>query len=287
MEKRFVYRDLYKVQRSEITEYQTYRLLANASSLENKRILLHIASDEKKHYFFWKKYTKKDFSPNWPKVYLYFLFSKILGLTFAIGLMEKKEECTQLDCKKFARNIPDIEKVLKNERRHEKELVRLIEEEKQKYTSSIVLGISDALIELTGTLAGLTFALHNSSLIAIAGIVTGIAAALSMASSEYLSTRSEHTKRKPLKAAFYTGIIYLFTVIVLVTPFFIFSNVFLGLFGTVLGALLVIAGFSYYVSIVQRLSFRKRFLEMTKVSLSVAFISFIIGYFLRIWLAMS
>ena len=55
----------------------------------------------------------------------------------------------------------------------------------------MVLGLNDALVELTGALAGFTLAFRNTCLIAMAGFITGIAASLSMAASEYLSTKSE------------------------------------------------------------------------------------------------
>ncbi|MDP3728928.1 MAG: VIT1/CCC1 transporter family protein [bacterium] len=155
---------------------------------------------------------------------------------------------------------------------------------KNKYIGSIVLGMSDALVEITGTLAGLTFALQNTSIIALAGLITGIAASLSMASSEYLSIRAENSKRKPFTAAFYTGLVYLLTVFILVLPFFLFVNPFLSLLCTVSSVLVIIALFSYYVSITQGISFKKRFIEMAGISLSVAFVSFLIGYALRVWL---
>ena len=52
-------------------------------------------------------------------------------------------------------------------------------DEERDYSSSVVLGISDALIELTGILAGLTFALQDMELIALSGLVTGVAASVS------------------------------------------------------------------------------------------------------------
>ena len=67
----------------------------------------------------------------------------------------------------------------------------MIDEEKVKHIGSMVLGINDALVEITGTLAGLTFALQNSALVGLAGLITGIAATLSMGASEYLSQNSE------------------------------------------------------------------------------------------------
>jgi len=69
----------------------------------------------------------------------------------------------------------------------------------------MVLGLNDALVELTGTLAGLTFALKNTRLIALSGLITGIAATLSMAASEYLSARTEQESSRALKSSLYTG----------------------------------------------------------------------------------
>lgn len=283
-----IQKELLKAQQSEVTEYETYRRLAvQTNNTANRSLLLHIAEDEKKHYHFWKKFTKRNVSANWFKVYFYIFLSRIFGLVFAVSLMEKKEECSQLDCKKLLPHIPHLEKILQNERKHERELLKLINEERQKYIGSIVLGISDALVELTGALAGLTFALQNTRLIALAGLVTGIAASLSMASSEYQSTKAERTKRKPLTAAFYTGLVYFLTVLVLVSPFILFSNVLLSLLFTVGSALCIIAIFTYYVSVTQKISFRKRFIEMAVISLSVAALSFILGYVLRIFFGLE
>lgn len=147
---------------------------------------------------------------------------------------------------------------------------------------SVVLGLNDALVEFTGALAGFTLALSDSKLIALTGSITGIAAALSMASSEYLSTKSEGEKDKhPVKAAIYTGIAYIITVVALVTPFILISNVIIALCIMLLMALLIIALFNYYYSVARGESFRKRFTEMAILSFSVAAISFLIGYALK------
>lgn len=138
-----------------------------------------------------------------------------------------------------------------------------------------------ALVELTGTLAGLTLALQNTRLIALTGLITGIAAALSMAASEYLSTRSEQTEKKPLKASIYTGLAYIFTVAVLISPYLILENYILCLTFSLLAAILIIALFNYYISVAKDEPFRRRFLEMAALSFGVAAISFIIGYFIR------
>ena len=90
----------------------------------------------------------------------------------------------------------------------------------KNYLGSIVLGLNDALVELTGVLAGLTLALQNSRIIVVSGLIIGLAASLSMAASEYLSTKAEANGRSPGVSAFYTGIAYLITVLFLIFPSF-------------------------------------------------------------------
>ena len=149
---------------------------------------------------------------------------------------------------------------------------------------SVVLGLNDALVEFTGALAGFTLALSDSKLIALTGSITGIAAALSMASSEYLSTKSEGGDgKRPVKASIYTGIAYIFTVIALVAPFIFISNVLVALGVMLVSALLIIALFNYYYSVARSESFRKRFTEMAVLSFSVAALSFLIGYALKVF----
>ena len=92
------------------------------------------------------------------------------------------------------------------------QLLSMLDEEALKYMGSVVLGLNDALVELTGALAGLTFAFQNTKLIALTGLITGISASLSMAASEYLSSRADGEENAG-RSALYTGIAYIITVI--------------------------------------------------------------------------
>ena len=158
----------------------------------------------------------------------------------------------------------------------------MINEERLEYMGSVVLGLNDALVEFTGALAGFTLALNDSKLIALTGSITGIAAALSMASSEYLSTKSDKDPGKhPVKAAIYTGIAYVITVVALVAPFVLISSPVIALCVMLMMALLIIAFFNYYYSVARNESFKRRFTEMAALSFSVAAISFLIGYLLK------
>lgn len=275
-------RALIAYQRDEITEHHIYARLAQAvRSPENRQVLKQIAADELRHSRYWHKYTGMEVQPDWSKVWLYYLIGRTLGITFAVKLMERGERRAHEGYARMGKVIPGAEKIAREEEEHEQALIDMLDEERLRYTGSIVLGLNDALVELTGALAGLTFALQNTRLIAMTGAVTGIAAALSMAASEYLSTRTEETDRDPVKAALYTGAAYIFAVLVLILPYLVLSNYIVCLVATLVAGLLIIAFFNYYISVAQDVPFRRRFLEMAAISLGVAAISFGIGALLR------
>lgn len=273
---------LLKSQKDEITEYHLYNKLASATkNKETSKILRDIAEDEKEHYDFWKKYTGEDVKPKRFKIFFYYWLARIFGIMFGIKLMENGEEDAQEIYKKVSKTIPSVQKIIEDEDDHENKLINLIDEEKFKYIGSVVLGLNDALVELTGTLAGLSFALQNTNLIALSGMITGIAASFSMAASEYLSTKQEEGETHEVKSAFYTGMAYIITVILLIIPYFIFSHYMVSLAATVTMAILIILVFNFYVAIARDLSFKKRFMEMAIISLGVSFFSFIVGIIIR------
>ena len=275
-------------QRNEITEYHIYRRLARRTiEPENRRILEQIAEDERHHYNRWKYYTGTDAPPRRLRIWWFYWISRIFGLTFGIKLMEKGEESTQENYTCLLSDIPEAKDIIQDESSHEVQLIGLLEEEKLQYVGSVVLGLNDALVELTGALAGLTFALQDTRLIVLTGSIMGIAAALSMAASEYLSTKSETTRKSPVKASLYTVIAYILTVILLILPFLIFDNLFISLGGTLLAALGLIAFFNYYIAVVRDDSFRLRFQEMALLSFGVAAVSFAIGWGLRFFLTIE
>ena len=237
-------------QQTEITEHHIYKRLAKkVSSPENAKIIEQIAEDELRHYNGWKKYTNQDIEPRWFYVWFYYLISVIFGFTFGIKLMEQGEENAQVNYAGLSHAIPEALKFQHEEDVHEEQLINMLDEERLRYAGSIVLGLNDALVELTGALAGLTLALQDVKLIALSGLITGIAASMSMAASEYLSTRSEDTSKHPVRAAIYTGIAYIITVALLVLPYLVFENYILDLVITLTTAVIIIAIFNYYISV--------------------------------------
>lgn len=278
-----------RFQQTEITEHHIYsRLAKRIKSPENAKILAAIADDELRHYNGWKQYTKQDVEPRWFYVWFYYVVAMLFGFTFGVKLMEMGEEAAQENYAAISNEIPEAAIYEREEDAHEEQLINMLDEERLQYAGSVVLGLNDALVELTGALAGLTLALQNGKLIALSGLITGIAASLSMAASEYLSTRSEETTKEPVRAAIYTGIAYIITVTLLVMPYLLMPERFyLDLVIALTTAVIIIAVFNYYISIAKGEPFRERFVEMAGLSLGVALFSFIIGFFIRNWLGIE
>ncbi|WP_022670128.1 VIT1/CCC1 transporter family protein [Hippea alviniae] len=273
---------LLRFEKEELTGHLIYKKLSKIKSVneKNKKILSKIAEDELNHYNILKKYTGKDVKVNKLVVFFYILIARIFGIVFSVKMMEASEDTAIEEYQSIIGKIPQAKQIIEDETRHEKLLVDMLKEERIEYISSMVLGISDAIVELTGALAGVSLALQNAKLIGIVGVVTGISAALSMGSSEYLSQKADKHEH-PLKAAFYTTVAYFLTVLMLVVPFFIFSNFVYSLILMFVDATIVILIFSFFVSVVKETSFKRSFLEMFLISFSVSVVSFFIGYLAR------
>ena len=270
-------------QRNEITEYHIYsRLAAMIRDSTNAEVLRRIAKDELRHYEFCKEQTGQDVRPSKKKIFFYTWIARLLGLTFAIRLMESGEAEAEDNYLLLGDEVEGAKNIADEEDEHENELIGMLDEERLQYVGSMVLGMNDALVELTGALAGFTYALQNTDLIALVGLITGIAASFSMAASEYLSTKSEKSSQSPAKAALYTGFAYIATVIVLILPYLLLEHPLACLGLTLSAAVIIILFFNYYISVAQNQPFWKRFLEMAGISLGVAALSFGIGIVLRL-----
>ena len=67
------------------------------------------------------------------------------------------------------------------------------------------------------------------------------------------------------------------TVTVLVLPFFVLAHPLTALAFTLVGAVAVIALFTFFMTVVRDVPFRRNFVEMLSISLGVAAVSFLIG----------
>ena len=270
---------LLKMQRDEITGSILYgKIAARQKDANNKRVFSEISRAERGHYETWRGYTKQEVAPNRRKIALFSVLSRVLGITFTIKFFEKGEDLGIRDLREIEQELPEARQVIADEEAHETKLMSMIDEERLHYVGSIVLGLNDALVELTGTIAGLTFALANNRLVALSGIITGVAATLSMAASNYLAQRADG-KSDAAKSSVYTGIAYLLTVVAIVLPYLLLPNqmYLLAFIIMIAVVVLIILSFNYYISVAQDLPFWKRFGEMMLISLGVAALSFAIG----------
>lgn len=266
-------------QQAELDSSVAYEVIAQRqTNQENRETIRAIARAERSHYEILKRYTGQELKPNRFKIAKIKLMQRILGETFTIKYFENMEDFNARDLESIAKEIPEAVTIIADEEEHEERLMKMIDEERLQYIGSMVLGLNDALVELTGTIAGLTFALANTRLVALSAIITGVSATLSMAASNYLAERADGNE-KALVSSVYTGIAYLITVALMVLPYLLLPNeLYLTAFIAMLViVILIIAIFNYYISVVHDVPFLKRFGEMATISLGVAAISFGIG----------
>lgn len=275
-----IQKKIMSLQKGEITEHYVYMNIAKRTKQkENREILERIARDEMRHYKMWSEYLENQTKPNRFAILYYTILSFVFGYTFTLKIMEKGEDQAKKYYTEIGEYAPEAKQIALEEDEHEKALIDMLDEERLSYVGSMVLGLNDALVELSGTLAGLTFAFSDSKLISLSGLITGIAASLSMAASEYLSSKADNNPNA-LKSSIYTGIAYIITVSLLILPYMLIGNQFVALGVMLFTVVLVIFLFNYYIAVAKNYNFKKRFLQMAVISLSVAIISFGIGILL-------
>lgn len=278
---------LEEMQVNEKTDSEIYTRLARRVGGENGEVLRRMAADEARHCEVWGRYTGKKAEARRVKVFFYSLMGWIFGLTFVINLLESGENGAGNRYAGLVEDVPEAKGIMEEEEVHERRLAEMVDEERLKYIGSMVLGLNDALVELTGALAGFTLALGSNETVGLAGFITGVSATLSMAASEYLSKKAEPGEKHPLKAAVYTGIAYMITVALLLLPYGVFSSPYLALIFCLFNAACIICLFTFFVAVVRREPFRPQFLEMLSISFGVAAISFFIGWAARTWMGID
>jgi VIT1/CCC1 family predicted Fe2+/Mn2+ transporter len=266
------------MQQQEMDSFAIYSRIAKQVQGSNQNVLNRLAQDEMNHANVWATYTGKTLKPRPFRVFRITFMTRLLGFTFMVKFLEKGEADDMATYALLQKEVPEAARILADETEHERVLMDLLDEERLKYVGSMVLGMNDALVELTGALAGFTFAMQNTRLVALAGLITGISATLSMTSSSYLSSKADENP-DALKSSLYTGVMYLLTVALMVTPYFIFPN------SMSLAALIcmffivvfIIFAFNFYISVAKDLHFRQRFTEMLVLCVIVTGVSFAIG----------
>lgn len=275
--------------KNEYRDLVVYQELARVETVPAfKRILEELVEHERADFEFWQGLSKrKSFGLSSLHLLGYRLMRKILGLTFTARFLEGREKEAQAAYSAYLKTVSDpaiisrVEQIIAHEKYHEQALIGHITEKRVKFMSSIVLGLNDGLIELTGALTGFAFALQNVVFVALAGAITGISASMSMAASAYLQARHEDNGKNPVTAALFTGFSYLIVVLILVAPFLLLSSTFVALATMLTLVLLIIATVSFYSSVLLERRYAVQFGEMLLFSVGVALVAFALGLGLR------
>lgn len=155
-----------------------------------------------------------------------------------------------------------------------------------KYAGAMVLGMHDALVEITGILAGLAFAVDSRRVIVMTGAIPAVAASLSMAAANYMA---ERTNKNPhaFICAMYTGAMYVVTSAAVILPFCLIPNRgwALGIMGLIAVGIIFI--FNLIIGRDGARSFIERFTEMLAVCVGVSVTSFAIGQAAKFFLGVN
>jgi len=256
---------------NEADDVAIYSLLEASEKVEeNKKILRKLITEERRHYAFCQKITGESRSANLFKVIFYTILVKIFGTSFTLKFMESREE------------YPEARDIYEEEMNHENSLISMLKDTKLVNAGGIVLGMNDALVELTGTLSGIALAFSNTKSVGATGLIMGVAAALSMAGSAYLESKENPSDEiKPLTYSLYTGGSYIITTAFLILPFFIFTSGLYAVLSMFFFALVAIITYNFYISVAKELKFLPRVIEMCVITFGVAIISFGIGFLVK------
>lgn len=147
-------------------------------------------------------------------------------------------------------------------------------QKKFDYRGSIILGMHDAIVSLTGLIAGLGLAFSDRDVIVLSCIISSITASLSMGAANYLAVKATN-KTNALRAASYTAGAYMLTCVLLILPFFVFFDRVAALSSVFLIVILIIYLFNRIFF--KPNQFYKHFYEMLAICISVSIIAFAIG----------
>ncbi|MCX7606964.1 MAG: rubrerythrin family protein [Bacteroidia bacterium] len=272
----------------ELFNTHLYRWLSErVKSQKHRELLLDFANQEALHYDFWRRWTPETVSYSGWRFRWFQLLAWLLGTTFVLQLLERREHETISEYRRILPTLPqeaqaELLSLIEEEEKHEGELLSAVatEEPRLRYIGFIVLGLSDAIIEVTGVHAGFLGVSHNPLAAGIAGLIVGFSASISMASAAYLQAKQNPTV-SATRSAMYTGISYVFAVVILALPYFLFSHMGAAFWSSAILAVFLVLGFVYYSSVIAERHFRREALESLGVLGITALLSYGFGELIR------
>ncbi len=247
-------------------------------------VLKELSATEHRHFEFWRKYVPGE-EPKLAKLKLYWVLflRRFFGLTFATRYLDRHEANVVQEYQGLAQLIPVSDKtaydeMVADERDHEKAFAMKVESSAVRYISFVVLGLADALVEISGIHAGWLGLFDKTEIAGLAGVIAGGAASLAMASAAFAQAKQGFQGSARLSAV-YTGVSYFITAVLLATPYFLTSNMLLALSVSLTLAVVILAVTTWYSIVIQQKRFLKDFVEILAILFATTIIVFLLGAF--------
>ncbi len=272
----------------EFTDYTLYERLSKTvrGGSPFAEALQHLSATEYKHYEFWRKYAPKE-EPKVDRVKVYWVLflRRLFGLTFASRYLDRHESAVIKEYRELAGLVPVADKaafdeMVADEEDHEKAFAQKIESSAIRYISFVVLGLADALVEITGIHAGSLGIYQLTRIAGLAGIVAGAAASMAMASAAFAQAKQGFQGSARL-SAMYTGVSYFITAVILAAPYFIFEVQISALAVSLFLAMVIVTFITYYSTVISGKPFLRDFVEITAIMFTVTVVLYVFGSLIR------
>ncbi len=272
----------------EFSDYTLYERLSKAIASDSPftEILKELSTTEHGHFEFWRKYVPQE-EPKLDRLKLYWVLflRRFLGLTFATRYLDRHESNVVKEYQELEYLIPEADKrtfhdMITDEREHEKAFALKVESSAVRYISFVVLGLADALVEISGIHAGSLGFYDRTEIAGLAGVIAGGAASLAMASAAFAQAKQGFKGSARLSAT-YTGVSYFITAVVLATPYFLTSNMVFALSSSLTLAVIILAVTTWYSIVISEKPFLKDFVEILAILFAASIILYAFGYLVR------
>lgn len=190
----------------EMTDHLTYRLLAaKARSPEVAALLIKISGMERGHALFWASVLERhgeqppETRPPQLRNFLLGHLARLFNPLLLVALLELGEGHAARNYHRVLESdllAPDeaerLRRIVVDELEHERLFHRESRASGLSNVRDFVLGMNDGLVEILGAVTGLSAAWPgNPLLVAVSGLIVGVAGALSMGIGAFISVRSQ------------------------------------------------------------------------------------------------
>jgi vacuolar iron transporter family protein len=187
----------------ELFDLSLYRALHRIAPAPQRAILEQLIPIETRHHAFWQEFFKLDLPRlDWGrrlKLWLMVGVARLFGapaihlILEAIEVFGVRKYLTVWRRYEHGPLGTAVREVLEDEFKHEDAVV-MAEGERQispQRVRDIFLGLNDGLVEILGAVSGFFGAFANATTVLVAGVMVGVAGALSMGAGAYLAGSSE------------------------------------------------------------------------------------------------